>query len=60
MRRHRIHMSASATSGMPCIAAFTPARVARIFHRTAATRVFTSDDSDAIESAARATSPAMS
>jgi len=53
-------MSASATSGMPCIAAFTPARVARIFHRTAATRVFTSGDSDAIESAARATSPAMS
>ena len=53
-------MSAKATSGMPCIAAFTPARVARIFHRTAAIRVFTSGDSDTIESAARATSPAIS
>ena len=42
------------------MAAVTPARVARIFHRTAATRTFTSSDAATIESAARATSPAMS
>ena len=42
------------------MAAVTPARVARIFHRTAATRTFTSDAAATIESAARATSPAMS
>ena len=60
MRRQSIHMSASATSGIPCMAAETPARVARIFHLTAATRVAMSGAAAAIESAVRDTSEAMS
>ena len=42
------------------MAAVTPARVARIFHRTAAVRTSRRSDAPMIESAARATSPAMS
>ena len=60
MRRQRIQRSAIATSGMLCMAAVTPARVARIFHRTAAVRTSRRSDAPMIESAARATSPAMS
>ena len=60
IRRQSIHMSASATSGIPCMAAETPARVACIFQRTAATRVAISGAAWAIESAVRATSAAMS
>lgn len=60
MRRQSIHMSASATSGIPCMAAETPARVARIFHLTAAARVAMSGAAAAIESAVRDTSEAMS
>lgn len=42
------------------MAAETPARVARIFHLTAATRVAMSGATAAIESAVRDTSEAMS
>ena len=55
MRRNRIHVSAKATSGMPCMAAETAARVARIFHRMARMRILGSSER-AIESAAATTS----
>ncbi len=53
-------MSAIATSGLPCMAAVTAAREARIFHCTAARRTPASADAAPIESAARATSPERS
>ncbi len=45
---------------MLCMAASTPARVARIFQRTALMRVARSGAAAAIESAVRAISAAMS
>ena len=54
MRRQRIHVSASATSGSDCMAASTAARVARIFQRMAASCVAARGEAATTESAAAA------